>query len=265
MRNYNKREKEFLKLLEEISKDDLEFFSFFLQNKYFVGEGNSALLVIPHQTQALLFIKKSIFDDLKLRKAEIKKFLEILSLTEYLKQNRLIDIIPNPQAKNFGLHVMYKNFNLPSQASPASDIILNKDGLHIKITDISKIYNKQNEILFEAVALEKYTYEIIMNNFMGLLFVSEELNDYVRRGFKSIDDIRYKYGQIATWVSISMALIFGIIGIYNPFSKNEIKSYRLDKQQLDSVLEYKKDMNQNVQEILKVIKPNNKTDSIRSK
>jgi len=262
MRKYNIREKSFLKLLENISKDDLEFFSFFLQNKYFTEDNNSALFIIPQKEEALLFIKKDVFDNLKLRKDEIKKFIEIISLTEYLKQNRLIDIIPNPQAQNISLHIMCKNFNSPKQETSTSDIILNDDGIHLKFPDFSKIYSTENEILFEAVKLEKYTYDIIMANFMGLLFVSEELNEYVRKGFKSVADIRYRNGQIATWVSILMALIFGLFGIYSSIGNDIIETQKIDYQQLDSIIEYKKELNENVDEILKIIKKNNQTDSI---
>jgi hypothetical protein len=252
MRKFNIREKEFLKLLEKISKDDLEFFSFFLQNDYFQNGNNTALFVLPQQTEALLFIKKDFFDDLKLRKHEIKKFIEVISLVEYLKQNRLIDLIPNPQSQLPSMHVMRKDFNSISQST--SNIILNQDGAHLKVPDMSKIYNAQNEIIFEAVTLGKYTYDLIIKDFMGLLFVSEELKYFVQKGFKSEDDLRYKYGQIATWFSIMMALIFGLIGIYNPFDKNSIKNYKIDSKQFDTIIYYNKEFKDNTVKILETLK-----------
>jgi hypothetical protein len=266
MRKFNIREKEFLKLLEKISKDDLEFFSFFLQNDYFQNGNNSALVVLPQQKEALLFIKKDIFDDLKLRKFEIRNFIEMLALVEYLKQNRLIDLIPNPQSQLPSMHVMRKDFNSISQVTTTSNIILNQVGAHLKFPDMSKIYNAQNEIIFEAVSLGKYTYELIIKDFMGLLFVSEELKYFVQKGFKSEDDLRYKYGQIATWLSISMALLFGLIGIYNPFENNSIKSYKIDSTQFDTIINYNKEFKDNTVKILETLKKDTTSlGSVRSK
>ncbi len=264
MRKYNIREKEFLKLLEEISKEDLEFFSFFMQKKYFTKHKSSFLIIIPEKKKALFYIQKSIFDNLSLRKQEIKNFIEILSLIEYLKQNRLIDIIPNPQAQNTGIHFMNEDFDSPRQTSPSLNIILNKKQSYLKMSDF-KIYDINDKVLFEAVELEKYTYDIIMDNLMGLLFVSEELNDFVRRGFKSIDDIRYKYGQIATWVSISIALIFGILGIYSTQSDNQIKNLKIDSQQFDSIVYYQKELKNSLIIMQETLERKNQIDSISNK
>lgn len=262
MRKYNTREKDFLKLLEEISNDDLEFFSFFLQNKYFSKNKNSALFVLPQQKTVLLFIRKSFFDDIKLRKEELKTFIEIVSLVENLKDDRYINLIPNPEAKNMSMHIMHDSFNTLKQDSTTSNIILNEEGMHLKSTDNSKIYNSQNEIEFEGVKLEEHTYNLIMNNLMGLLFVSQELKDFVKKGFRSVEDLRYRNGQIATWFGLILALIFGFFGIYNPFDTD--KNINSNKQlfQLKPILENSKQIRHDIHEIKKSIENKIEADSV---
>jgi hypothetical protein len=262
MRKYNNREKDFLKLLEEISNDDLEFFSFFLQNKYFTKNKNSALFVLPQQKTALLFIRKSFFDDIKLRKDELKKFIEVVSLVENLKADRYINLIPNPDAQNKSMHIMHDSFNSPKQDIPTSNIILNEEGMHLKFPDFSKIYNSRNEIQFEGVKLEEHTYNLIMNNLMGLLFVSEELKDFVTNGFKSTEDLRYRNGQIATWFGLILALIFGLFGIFNPFDNNKNFNSSEELYQLEPILENNKQIHHDIHEIKKSIENKIKSDSL---
>jgi hypothetical protein len=237
MRKFNKREKEFLILLEEISNNDLEFFSFFLQNKYFTESKNSALFILPKQNTAILYIRKKIFDNLKLRKEELRDFIEILSLIENLKDDRFINIIPNPEVLNTSMHIMHKSFTKPNQSSKDSSISLNKEGMHLKYPDISKIYNSKDKVEFEGVKLEEHTYNLIITNFMGLLFISQELKDFVKNDFRSLEDIRYKNSQKATWFGLILALTFGVFGIYNSFSSNEKLNSDKQEKQLNHIFE----------------------------
>ncbi len=62
MRKFNEREKEIIKKLSLITFSETEFFSFFLQKKYFTKDNNKALFILPKQNKALLYVKKEIFD-----------------------------------------------------------------------------------------------------------------------------------------------------------------------------------------------------------
>src|SRR5690554_6330955 len=180
MRTFNKREKKVLKLLVEISDEKFEYFSFFLQHKYFTKENNSALFLITKQKKALLYLKADSFNDLDKRKKEIVKFIEFVSLIQNLKENRFINIIPSPQSITPELLIMKEHFNAPKQDGDGKDIILNEQNDHIKFSDISKIYNSKNKVEYIAVGLEDPMYDLIIDNFMGLLFVSEELKEFVK-------------------------------------------------------------------------------------
>jgi len=233
MRKFNEEEREFLKLLVNISNEEAQFFGYFLQKDFFTKNSNTALIIISQQEEALLYLKKKIFDDLSKRKKELLNFIKILYLTEYLKQERLIDILPNEEAKGIPIHFMREDFNKPENKG---DIIKLNDDLHLKISDPSKILDSENEVIFEAVKLEKQTYNLIMNNFMGLLFVSEDIIQFVNRGFVSEEDRKYKNGQIAIWTSILIAFIFGLLGIYNPLAEKNIDNIKPITTKLDTII-----------------------------
>ena len=135
MRKFSIREKEFLILLENISKDEMQFFSFFMQNKYFTRDKKTALGIFPPKAEALLFIQKNTFDNLKLRKVVYREFMEIIFLIEHLKQNRLIDILPNQEAQKQGLQIMREEFSI-NQTKQNSNIILNNEDLHFKFPEL---------------------------------------------------------------------------------------------------------------------------------
>ncbi len=234
MRKFNTEEREFLKLLVKISNEEAQFFGYFLQRDLFTKESNTALIIISQKEEALLYFKKEIFDDLSKRKKELLKFIKILYLTEYLKQEGLIDILPNKEAKSIPIHFMREDFNNPS--NNGGIIKLNDDDVHIKSSDFSKILNSKNEVIFEAVKLEKQTYNLIMDNFMGLLFVSEDLIQFVNRGFISEENRKYKNGQIAVWTSILIVFFFGLLGIYNPFIKKNADNLEPISNKLDTII-----------------------------
>ncbi|MCW2120847.1 hypothetical protein [Flavobacterium sp. 7A] len=110
MRIFNKREKDILKMLYNISNDELELFSFHLKNKYFKDLTNSALFLFPKREEVFLYIPKIEFDNLVKRKNIMMEFMEFLSLINFLKEERFINIIPNEDVGLSELHIMRKDF-----------------------------------------------------------------------------------------------------------------------------------------------------------
>ena len=251
MRKYNQVEKDFLKLLIKISNEDTEFLSYFLQKHYFTKQKGLALVVLTAQKEILLYMKKDIFDNLSKRKKELINFINILHLIDYLKNNRLISILENKQAYKVNAHFMYENFDQPIQNNNL--LQLNSQGLYININDPSKIYDQNKNITFEAIKLDNNIYDLVMNNFFGLLFVSEDLKEYVNNGFKSTVDLRYKRAQITTWVSIFIAFLFGLLGLYNPFEKNKIIECKLTKQQFKKIIKQNQILNKNSIKVIDII------------
>ena len=264
MRKFNPRERNFLKLLNNISNQDMELFPYFLQHQYFTEDKKTALFLLNKQKEAFLFIKKDVFDNMKSRKIELINFIEILSLIGYLKQNRLVDLFHVAENSSTTMSVMYSGFGNIRQEKPDSNLIVSENGFHLKFPDFSKIYDVNNKIKFEAVKLEKHTYEMIQDNLSGLLFVSEELKEFVNNGFKSKEDLRYRIGQVTTWIGIGLAIIFGLFGIYNPFEKEESHSYEFDKIQYNEIIKKNNQIHDHIHEIIESSELENKYDSLNN-
>lgn len=205
-------------MLYNISNDKLELFSFHLQHKYFKDLTNSALFLFPKRKEVILYIPKVDFDNLDKRKNIMMEFMEFLSLINFLKEERYINIIPNEDVSLSELHIMRKDFDNPKIEESTQKIFLNDNGDYLDPKQAHLIFNNDSEIIFEGVKLQQLIFEQVSENCMGLLFVTEELKEFVKNKYLSKEDLRYKRGQIATWIGISLALIFGIFGLFNPFN-----------------------------------------------
>jgi len=258
MRTFNKREKRILNMLYNISNDKLELFSFHLQQKYFKELTDSALFLFPKRKEVLLYIPKVYFDNLEKRKNIMMEFMEFLSLINFLKEERYINIIPNEDVSLSELHIMRKDFGNPKIEESTQKIFLNDNGDYIDPKQAHLIFNNDSEIIFEGVKLQQLIFEQVTENCMGLLFVSEELKEFVRNKHLSKDDLRYKRGQIATWIGISLALIFGILGIFNPFNYKQ-KMLPIDSQELNPIIENSNEIRQDLHRIIKIIEPQKDT------
>lgn len=229
MRAFNNREKEIMNMLAKVNLANTDFFSFFLQKNYFTTKSKKALFVLTKQKTVLLYLEKDLFNDLTKRKEELGKLFELLSLIIYLKENRYITIYPNPEVLKSKLHVMRDDFNsISTTKEDSTKVLLNKEGLFLRTSNPENIYDSENNIAFIAVSLGEDVYNLIIENFMGLLYVSEELVELTKRNFKSQEDIRFKKQQIATWVSIFIALLLGVWGVYQQLNDSKTKDSEMN-------------------------------------
>jgi len=245
-------------MLVNISNDKPDFFSFHLQSKYFKDITSSALFLFPKKKQVILFIPKVKFDDIEIRKRVMIEFMEFLSLIYYLKDERYINIIPNENVYDSELHIMRKEFDKPSIDSKTQNIILNNIGDYINPKSAHLIRNSKEEVIYEGVDLQSSIFDQVVNNLMGLLFVSEELKEFVKNKYKSKDDIRYEQGQIATWIGIGLALAFGILGLFNPFDKS---NNQFNYEKLAPLMKNSNKIHQDIHDIMENLKT--KKDSIK--
>lgn len=230
MRAFNYREKEIIKMLAKVNLASTDFFSFFLQKNYFTIESKKALFVLTKQKTVLLYLEKDLFNDLTKRKEELGKLFELLSLIIYLKENRYITIYPNPEVLKSDLHVMRDDFNsICTSKEDSTKVLLNNKGLYLRTCNPENIYDSENSIVFIAVSLGEDVYNLIIENFMGLLYVSEELVGLTIRDFKSPEDIRFKKQQVATWISILIAFLLGIWGVYQQLNDSKTKNFEMNK------------------------------------
>lgn len=209
MRKLNIREKRILTALTKISFSETELFSYFLQHHYFLEKSNKALLIFQKFEKAFLYVRYDKFEDLSSRKQELGEFFEMLSLIIYLKEMRYITIyqVPQPTAE---LQIMKADFN--KGHSDDKNIYLN-DSHYIPIDDSSKIY-VEDKIAYQAIELSQEVYDILIANFFGVLYVSEELREFVKNGFQTKDDLRFKKQQIIAWTGIGISLLLGILSLF---------------------------------------------------
>ena len=52
------------------------------------------------------------------------------------------------------------------------------------------------------------------NNLFSAYHVSQELKDLIQNDFKSEEEIRFNKQQLLTWISIAIAIIIGLLGIF---------------------------------------------------
>lgn len=229
MRAFNNREKDFIKMLAKINLANTNYFSYFLQEEYFTTESKKALFVFTEQKGVVLYLEKELFNDLTKRKEELGKLFELLSLIIYLKENRYITIFPNPDVLKDKLHVMREDFNsISTSKEDPTKILLNKEGFFFKESCPDNIYDSENNIVFIGVVLGENEFNLIIENFMGLLYVFEELVELTKRNFKSQEDIRFKKQQVATWVSISIAFFLSVWSVYQQFNQSNTQNSEMN-------------------------------------
>jgi hypothetical protein len=250
MRTFNKREKDILNMLFNISNETPELFSFYLKKKYFQNLTSSALLVLPELKKIILHIPKIDFDDLDKRKRITIEFIEFLSLIKFLKDERYIDIIqiddliPN-------IDLLGKDFDKIEEApAKKKGFTLNERGDYIIPSHSELIMNSNSETIYQGVEFKNDIYKQVVENCMGLLFVSEELREFVKNKYKSKEDLRYRYGQIFTWIGIMLALVFGVLGLNNPFDDHKNK-VSLDSKEIAPLIKNTKDIHQDMHKIMK--------------
>lgn len=93
-------------------------------------------------------------------------------------------------------------------------VTLNKNGLFINSNSLDKICDSSGKTVFIAINLGNDIFNLVAENFMGLLYVSEELIDLANRNFIFPEEKRFKKQQLATWISIGLAFITGMWSIF---------------------------------------------------
>ena len=211
MRTFNDKEKQIIKILCSIDYGNIDFLSYHLQNEYFLEDYNQALFVLTKKKTALLYLKKKVFDDLDLRKKELYLFMEFISLIDYLKSERYITVFPNNHVYESDLHIMKQSFK------PKIDdntVILNDKRLHISPKEAQNLLDKDGNTIYTAVKLEQDIYDWIIENLMGLVLVSEELKDLKNHNYIAKEDRKFKKSQTVAWISISIAVLFGLMSFF---------------------------------------------------
>jgi len=211
MREFNSREKSIIKKIASIAIGDLRTFSSFLQEDVFSVQNGTAFIFLPEKEIAIFYIKKSLNDsDTRMK---ISEFLELISLTEYLRKERYIHSFQFGHAK--GLNVMCKEFdNIHENVN--KEICLNSIGHHIKPSDAGNIYDANNDVVFKGFAFaknESSIYDIMENNLTSPFSPTEELKQFVKQGFKDSAQIKHEQTLFYSKIAIGVAVFFSLVSL----------------------------------------------------
>jgi hypothetical protein len=267
MRKFSPFEKDVIKLVAEIKLDSNETFSRFLQHKYFTSERKQALL-IKHDTQDVLFyMSPEVFNSESKRAQELKNFWTLISLIQYLIEQRYISNIPI-QGKT-GLDYMYEEFD-STAVSKGNKLILNSNGDYLITSKPDEICDSTGKLKLKGI-LWNDLYSSISENLLGIIFPSEGVKYLVENEFKSEEDKRYNIQLRLTWLGIFLSGLLGGYSIFSDINNSEKQNgFELEIMQKAKTIEIEtKDLNKNIIEgvdsITKAIINKNKVQTKKNK
>lgn len=208
MRKFNNREKEIITQLSKLPFEKGDTFSCFLHKNYFTKESKNAL-VITKDRDALLYVKEDVFKDFDFRRNKIGHLFEILTLIEYLEDNRYVNILEI--GVKSGIYALHETFTEISMK--ADKIILNSEGDYFSTNDGLYILSKDNEILFEAMNLPNFN--LVSKYLNRVIFVTEELHHLVKNNFIDDETRRYNGQQVSAIIGIIISIILGLYAIFS--------------------------------------------------
>jgi len=137
------------------------------------------------------------------KKERILDFFELYFLIKRLMKNDLIiSVIGNNCDRFVG------NQDL---ASSPGKVGVFKDGSYI---DVDYKWKDKNGITIKDIITFQETEIPFGEMACGLPLISQELKDLVENDFKTEEQIRFSRQQFLTWVSIGVAFIIGLLGIF---------------------------------------------------
>jgi hypothetical protein len=217
MRNFDKYEKAFIKLISKIELESNETFPRFLQDKYFT-KSNKQALIIRHDSQDVLFyMSPEVFDNEAERAVAIKKFWSLIGLVEYLNEQRYISNIPIK--KQSGLDLMYQEFD-DTISLVGDKLILNKSGYYLKTSKPDLIYNSDDEIVLKGI-LWNDLYQSLTKNILGIIYPSEGIQYLIKNDFKSEEDKKYHRQLRLTWYGLLLSAILGGFSILSSIDNSK--------------------------------------------
>ncbi len=226
MRPFNKNELQIIENLSKLDPEKMQTCTRFLQDTFFTSKSNLALIV-KHDTRDLLFyIDSELFDSVEEINKKNHDLFELINLLDYLKSIRYLTII-SPSEKLTTIEALHSDFkNL--RIEKGNKLILNENGCYLYTDSFEIIYDSENNEKLKSGKLNEY-FDYIYSNMFGLIFPSEELIDFVKHDFKTKEDRKHNQNLVVGWFGIGLALILGILGIWNPFLTEENTTQVLNK------------------------------------
>lgn len=200
--NLNKTDKEFIRSIVEYD-GKAQSLADVLNNSQLLEK--RGIGIVRHCGKNIIFLRKDIYEEWFNRNG-LGYVAGLLSLIDTLIKKKYITMIPFVTDDILVIGAKESKWLRP-------DFISVNDNEVICLTD-------RNENWFDASNPQKYwpcTFtddDLHIGNIFNVAFsVNEELRTLVKNDFKSEEEIRFKKQQWATWFSIAMAFVIGLLGI----------------------------------------------------
>lgn len=199
---FKKTEKEIIKAIVKYGEKDHSMAKVLNKSKLLENRG---LVIAFANNRSYVFTDKQKYDweDAK----GISYISELISLLKYLIANRLITILPINLRE---VHAVGRHYSKPYKPG-----YIEVDDAFLKVDSnmgnwIDKETNGQT--YWPKCYSEK---ELPISTYLGCFFsVSQELRDLVKNNFKTEEQLRFEKQQRLTWISIIVALLIGLLGIF---------------------------------------------------
>jgi len=229
MKSFNGRELEIISKLAELDITKPLLVQDFLQHNYFKEDQSRGLIIQTQGDYAVLFLKTEKFDTETEQQEEVKQFVELISLFNYLHISGYITIY---RAKTEKMYFIQDGFNATKILN--NNIILNSRGDYTSAPDT--IHDSGKNIIYKGIVFRSDTYNLILDTTVGSLIVSESLKDLLHAGkgetisgepnkTNGRNKEKTKGSGINITILILVSLMFLILIIGGAFTYFKIKQY----------------------------------------
>lgn len=200
--NLNKTDKEFIRAIIKYDGKAQSLADVLNKSRLLEKRG---IGIVQHCGKNIIFLRKDIYEEWFDRNG-LGYVAGLLSIIDTLIKKKYITMIPFVTDDILVIGAKESKWLRP-------DFISVNDNEVICLAD-------RNENWFDASNPQKYwpckfsDDDLHIENIFNVAFsVNEELRTLVKNNFKSEEEIRFSKQQWATWFSIAMAFVFGLLGI----------------------------------------------------
>lgn len=201
---YKKTEKEILKAIVKYDGEVKSLAEVLNKSELLEKRG---IAIVPNKSPNFIFLSKARYSENE--KDAIGYVTELVSLIESLVKSRLIVIIPFQSSP---VLVVGKKMSEYSNKRGVITIDDGKEFVVFKNENWAELVSSNGEQTHWIITCsdEYISLEKTLNSWFT---VSQELKDLVQNNFKTEEQRRFSKQQFATWVSIAIALIIGLLGL----------------------------------------------------
>lgn len=203
---FKKTEKEIIKAIVKYGGEVKSLVDVLNESKILEKRG---IVIMPHDNQCYIFLRKDKYseDDMD-EKRGLGYVTELVSLIHLLIKTRLIIIIPSRGCSTPVIGNRYAIQTAPEFIS----LEKGKEFITLRYRNVNLCNREGHQIAWPVwIPLETLPIDKL---FTPCFSVSQELKDLVKHNFKSEEDIRFEKQQVLTWISIVIATIIGLLGIF---------------------------------------------------